>query len=430
MTFMKTRRPKGSLPPMTFNPDSEIFRIGLGVGEKRSTPLSRNGKENAAPADPMLPAMDGMEEAMLKQAAHWNSKGMEQQPQVPSASKTHYSGAERQSLDGRYYDTGARGKEGPRVRAAKDARLKERIYFYVDAGKGITPEQGVGPVPHSVKLDNVYDANADTWVQAKVGKHETNDEWFNAFESAVIDNGFDGYVSDFGTQRAAVLLGRHSVAVRPGTAATPSAPAKKAAPNPITESRALPAGRMPGAEWKRLLQVVLPNADLSALEDGKNYYKDDVAREVKLSAGRQPVFYSQLAKAIEQAPDRMFITGTQVKMWLAKNAPQLGIKKDEIQWTGTHPLSPASVTRWMANGLLHYINEKAASEAAFKEVWSLGQFQKFTPITSAETGVPVAEQSLDQAQLKSATDLSVAKGLRRGQAARPQRQQPGAVPPI
>ena len=33
----------------------------------------------------------------------------------------------------------------------------------------------------------------------------------SAFESAVIDAKFDGYLSDFGSQRAAVLLGKHSV---------------------------------------------------------------------------------------------------------------------------------------------------------------------------------------------------------------------------
>ena len=74
----------------------------------------------------------------------------------------HYSGAERQQLDGRYYGTGAKGREASRVFAAEDKRLRERVYFYVDAGKGITPEQNVGAHGHTVKLNNLYDPDRDT----------------------------------------------------------------------------------------------------------------------------------------------------------------------------------------------------------------------------------------------------------------------------
>ena len=65
MTFMKTRRPKGSYPEPKFNPDSEIFNLGFVVGEKRSTPLSSDGKKSTAPAsaeqDPMAPAVQQAE---------------------------------------------------------------------------------------------------------------------------------------------------------------------------------------------------------------------------------------------------------------------------------------------------------------------------------------------------------------------------------
>ena len=56
--------------------------------------------------------------------------------------------------------------------------------------------------------------------------------------------------------------------------------------------------------------------------------------DVKFSRkGKQP-FYSQLERGIENAPDKIFTSGKQVKAWLDSNAGKLQIKKDEIYWTG------------------------------------------------------------------------------------------------
>lgn len=49
---------------------------------------------------------------------------------------------------------------------------------------------------------------------------------------------------------------------------------------------------------------------------------------------KQPAFYSQLSRAIESAPDKVFTTASQFKLWLNSNAAKLGIKKDEIVWSG------------------------------------------------------------------------------------------------
>ena len=182
------------------------------------------------------------------------------------ATGIHYSGSERSNLDGRYYGTGAKGRESDRVLSAQDKRLRERIYFYVDSGKGITPEQGVGSIPHSVNLNNLYDGNADTFVQESVSRELKGNDWMSAFESAVIDAGFDGYISDFGTQRAVVLIGRHNVPVAAGKS-TVASPQKPQAQSKRTD---LPMGKMTGAEWKKLE----PRA--TDLEDGKMYYRDDI----------------------------------------------------------------------------------------------------------------------------------------------------------
>ena len=49
----------------------------------------------------------------------------------------------------------------------------------------------------------------------------------------------------------------------------------------------------------------------------------------------RPRFYSQLSRAIEQAPDRVASqSAAQWKLWLDANAPKLGVKKDEIEWSG------------------------------------------------------------------------------------------------
>jgi len=78
----------------------------------------------------------------------------------------------------------------------------------------VSPEQGVGGNAHTVLLKNLYDINADPLsIQDKV-TGANQEEINNNLESAIIDAGFDGYVADFGNQRAAVLIGDHKVPVR------------------------------------------------------------------------------------------------------------------------------------------------------------------------------------------------------------------------
>ena len=55
---------------------------------------------SAAPSnndDPMLPAMDGMEAAMLKQAAHWNKQATGEPVPAPSPSKAPTSPPENEA---------------------------------------------------------------------------------------------------------------------------------------------------------------------------------------------------------------------------------------------------------------------------------------------------------------------------------------------
>lgn len=125
---------------------------------------------------------------------------------------THYSQSPRQFLSGDYYGHGLKGAEASRLSdTSADPRIRKRIYFYVDEGKGIVPEAGVGGSAHQVKLNNLYDPEADKAEVWRRGKGDTN-----ASEKAVIDAGYDGYyVRNFANNAGvAVLLGDHTVPVQ------------------------------------------------------------------------------------------------------------------------------------------------------------------------------------------------------------------------
>ncbi|MFN6338686.1 MAG: hypothetical protein ACK41W_08175, partial [Cyanobacteriota bacterium] len=116
----------------------------------------------------------------------------------------HYSPRVQTRLNSAYYGTGLRGAEAGRLRESRDSRIGNRIYFYVDTGNGIRPESGVGRFAHEVRLNNIYDP------ATRLIPPQGNS---NAFESAVIDAGFDGYIAPFGRGAAVVLLGPQHDAV-------------------------------------------------------------------------------------------------------------------------------------------------------------------------------------------------------------------------
>ena len=159
----------------------------------------------------------------------------------------HYSTEARTSLNGAYYGTGLKGAERDRLDGSPDPRLKNRVYFYVDQGAGVRPEAGVGGIAHEVRLNNIYDPK--TQILPVKGN-------FNAFESAVINGGFDGYIAPFGNNQAAVvLLGpRHSAVpvrslgrVAGAPAPTPAEPTTLKKGLLSKELAIIEASRVPGA---------------------------------------------------------------------------------------------------------------------------------------------------------------------------------------
>jgi hypothetical protein len=204
-----------------------------------------------------------------------------------SAVGYHYSRQSRTTLLSTAYGTGLKGAEMDRLRDA-DPRLRNRTYFYLDRGTGINPEAGVGGFAHRVRLQNLYDMDADSQRLAR------NNRGANAFELAVMNAGFDGYMTrDAGPSGVAVLLGKHMVGVQQLGNQTrmrtddivPPAERVLSDAEKIAANRSLPSGRMDGAEWSRMIKAMMPEV-YAQFEDSPVWsstapmYKDELARKL------------------------------------------------------------------------------------------------------------------------------------------------------
>jgi len=136
----------------------------------------------------------------------------------------HYSHQKRSELLGSKYGTGYKGAERTRIAESDDPRLRNRVHFYADAGKGIRPESGVGGVKHLANLANVYPAHEDSSIAKSIPNTITGDEYLNAFESAVLDAGYSGYSMPFGQQLAVVMFGTDPIPVLSEEEAGPASP--------------------------------------------------------------------------------------------------------------------------------------------------------------------------------------------------------------
>ena len=144
----------------------------------------------------------------------------------------HFSKQPRTALNSALYGTGLRGLEAQRLDGEND--IRPRIFFYVDKGRGVMPEAGVGPHPHKLVMRNLYDVFADPLdlVRGQQGRGLSAAERMNGWERAIMQAGFDGYYSNDPVmpQAFAVLIGKHQVEVLPGQpngfSATPMESAK------------------------------------------------------------------------------------------------------------------------------------------------------------------------------------------------------------
>ena len=129
---------------------------------------------------------------------------------------------------------------------ATDSPSRQRIYLYTDKGQGIHPEAGVGGSAHEVGLRNVYDFDADPQILNRGA------DW-QAFETALMDAGFDSYLyREHNLSAAVVLLGTHAVPVAYrgfGNAATVSR-------GGVEATTPAPSGSHPGTGPAQRLQAM------------------------------------------------------------------------------------------------------------------------------------------------------------------------------
>ena len=224
----------------------------------------------------------------------------------------HYSTAPRQALSGAYYGRGLKGAERNRLDSSPDPRLKNRIYFYVDQGAGVRPEAGVGGIAHEVQLDNIYDP------KTRLIKPQAD---ANAFESAVINAGFDGYIAPFGNnQSAVVLLGmKHKAVPVRALGQVPSAPAPQAAaPTKLTkgllsrEANAIDVSKIPGAQV-RMGNLEIPaeqseaaNTELARIGSDVRFSKKEVPEDIDS--------FARLENIIPRAREGSFNTNRELKV--------------------------------------------------------------------------------------------------------------------
>jgi hypothetical protein len=141
----------------------------------------------------------------------------EQQPSAQSFDAVHYGKQRVNTLAGSMYGTGIKGAEAQRLSESDDPRISERVYFYIPYpnGRMPMPEAGLGNEVHIQRLNNLLGPSPEA--QALSSAARTPDGQFdaNAFESSVIDAGYDGYaIPDMGM---AVVLGADVPVISRGT---------------------------------------------------------------------------------------------------------------------------------------------------------------------------------------------------------------------
>ena len=244
----------------------------------------------------------------------------------------HYSAETRSSLSGAFYGSGLKGAERDRLDGSPDPRLKNRIYFYVDQGSGIRPESGVGGIAHEVQLNNIYDPK--TQLLPVKGN-------FNAFESSVINSGFDGYIAPFGNnQSAVVLLGpRHlAVPVRPlGRVAGAPAPVTA---EPTTLKKGLLSKELEAIEATRVPGARLRNGNLeipATSRDAANAEMERIGSDVRFSKKAADLeTFRDVAKSLGLSEEQYNASVLGLMTGKTKDAafevPRVGGIPEVVQW--------------------------------------------------------------------------------------------------
>ncbi len=268
----------------------------------------------------------------------------------------HFSTQPRTSLNGAYYGTGLKGAERDRLDSSPDPRLKNRVYFYVDQGSGIRPEAGVGGIGHEAKLNNIYDP------QTKLIPPKGS---FNAFESAVINAGFDGYLAPFGNnQSAVVLLGpRHSAVPVRSLGSLAGAPAPTPA-EPTTLKKGLLSKELSTIEADRVPGARIAGGNLeipTTSRDAANTELERIGSDVRFSKKEIPEAIDNFAKletVIPRAREGSYNTNRQLKVDLQTKMLEAA-KAAEVDLAGKTDETTTYLTRVGVADALYAIQSNA-----------------------------------------------------------------------
>ena len=122
-------------------------------------------------------------------AGGWSKRSP--QAQAVTVDGWHFSNDRRPLLSGTYYGRGIKGEESKRLAESRDPRISRRVYFYIPRDDGTAPprEQGLGAFRHEARLSNLYDPTTGDPRVSRIA------DGMNAFESSVLDAGYDGYIA-------------------------------------------------------------------------------------------------------------------------------------------------------------------------------------------------------------------------------------------
>ena len=167
-----------------------------------------------------------------------------------SATGIHFSKQQRPEIRSNFYGTGLRGLERERLAEKENSDIRDRVYFYVDNGKGVTPESGVGGIPHVIKLNNLYDTSTDPLQIIKNVRGDSSADRANKWERDIKKAGFDGYLvkDQAASQDYAVLVGKHAVKTGKYSLKNVGFPSVKAVKEAVKD-----AGVPDSAEFKRFI---------------------------------------------------------------------------------------------------------------------------------------------------------------------------------
>lgn len=322
----------------------------------------------------------------------------------------HFSNEPRPQIDTAMFGTGLQGNNRDQYLNAADDRLRRRAYFYVDKGTGINPEAGVGGIAQKAQLTNVYDADADPLRLKKGGQL--------AFESAVLDAGFSGYLTRMeGTQSGQVImLGEQTIpteAIGPATklqgqvVPAPQARESKgrdAIVDALNAAKGLPSGSPTRARWSEILQAQLPEvhaaleaAGIFAGNANENLYKSDLVKAFEAATPAES--YAQRAErpvpaAVSDAAD---VSNARViaasRQWPSNRDFKMAIQAAVRAVTGTRdlrqdtPENRAYITRQML---------KEAREAIITNANAIGWYDEKVTIALAVASVVHPELSTDE----------------------------------